>query len=158
MQEVILKTSQAVVQVPVVPTVSTSAYVAGYVVGGIQTLTGIVSPRGSGFLDSLLILDKSNQKAPFDILLFDSLPAGPYVDHTSFVWGGTDDQHLIARIAVASGDYDAPGGEAVAQYGALFIALQAASGFNIYAVAVTSGTPTYTSSSALRFVWGCQTS
>lgn len=156
MQEVIVKVSQLAGLVAVVPIISTSAYVSGYTVGGIQTLTNIVSPRGAGILHSLTIMDKSNQKAPFDILLFDVSPIGSTTtDHAAFAWGGTDDQHLIGRIAVATGDYISVGSspEAICQKASLDLSLQSSSGFDIYAVAVTSGTPTYTAG-ALRFVWG----
>lgn len=154
MQEVILKISQAANIVKIVPVISTSAYVAGYTVGGIQTLTNAVAPRGSGIIHSLTILDEANVKAPFDILIFDISPsAATTTDHVAFA-PSSNDVNVVARVAVATGDYATVGGEAFAQKSGLDLVVQALSGFNLYAVAVTSGTPTYTAADDLQFVWG----
>lgn len=155
MQEVILRVSQAVNVLKVVPVISTSAYVAGYTVGGIQTLSNVVAPRSSGQIHSLLILDKSNQKAALDILIFELNPtASTTTDHAAFVLS-TNDVNVIARIAVAGSDYVQIGTESFAQKSGLDLSVQAVNGsFNLFAVPVTSGTPTYTSTSDLQFVWG----
>jgi len=159
MQEVILRTSQLVNLIKLSPTITAPAtpYTAGDNVGGIQILANAVSPRGAGSLRSLAILDKSNQKAALDILIFSVSPnAATTTDNAAFVLS-TDDLNVIARIAVATGDYVTIGGEAFCQKSGLDLAVQAASGFTLYAVAVTSGTPTY-AAGALQFIWGTLTS
>lgn len=148
MQEVIVKTNQAAKTSKVVPVITTTAYTAGDSVGDIQTIS-----RDACQLHSLTILDKSNQKAAFDILIFDASPgASTTTDNSPFTFGGTDDLKVIARVSVATGDYVTIAGEAVAQKSSLDLSLQSAS-TNLYAVPVTSGTPTY-AVGALQFTWG----
>lgn len=135
------------------PSISTSAYSAGYTVGAIQTLANAVTSNGTAILESLVLLDKSNQKAAMDIFIFDANPTNATTtDHAAFAFS-TDDLKVIARVSVASTDYATVNSEAVAVKSGLGIALKAASGTSLYAVAVTSGTPTY-SATALQFVWG----
>jgi hypothetical protein len=141
--------------VKIVPTVTASAaYAAGNAVGGKQTLA-VLSPNSTGILESLIILDKSNQKAALDIFIFDADPtAATITDKTGFVFS-TDDVKVIARVSVASGDYATVNSKAVAVKSGLGIALKAASGgTSLYAAVVTSGTPTFASASDLQFVWG----
>ena len=153
MQDVVLKVSQAVNVVKVVPTITSTPYSAGDSVGGIQTVTNAIAPRGTGQLHSLCILDKQNQKAAFDILIFEVSPnVATTTDNSAFAWS-TDDLHLIGRIAIASADWVTVASEAICQKVGLDISLQASSGFNFYAVPVTSGTPTY-AAGGLQFVWG----
>lgn len=138
------------------PTISTSAYSAGFTVGGIQTLTGaLVSNNGTGILESLILLDKSHQAAPMDILIFDVNPtAATTTDHATFVIS-TNDVNVVARVSVAASDYvQIASGESVAVKSGLGIAVQSSGSSNLYAVAVTSGTPTYTGANDLQWVWG----
>lgn len=148
MQEVIIKTKEAVNNVTVVPVITTPPYTAGDAVGAVQPLLNV------RHIHSLCILDKSNQKAAFDILLFSQSPtAATITDNTAFAWS-TDDQNLIARIAVATGDYVTVAGEAVCQKSSLDLLLHpTGSDSTIYAAVVTSGTPTY-AVGALKFIWG----
>jgi hypothetical protein len=136
------------------PTISTSAYSAGNTVGAIQTLTSAVQKtNGTAILESLILLDKSNQKAAMDIFIFDVNPAAATTtDHAAFAFS-TNDVNVIARISVAASDYITVNSEAVAVKSGLGIAVQASASANLYAVAVTSGTPTY-SATALQWVWG----
>ena len=60
---------------------------------------------------------------------------------------------MIARVSVAAGDYATVNTKSIAVKSALGIAVKVASGTSLYAVAVTSGTPTY-AALALNFVWG----
>jgi len=136
------------------PTISTSAYSAGFTVGAIQTLTNAVRKSGgTAILESLTLLDKSNQKAAMDIFIFDVNPAAATTtDHAAFAFS-TNDVNVIARVSVAATDYVTVNSEAVAVKSGLGIAVQASGSANLYAVAVTSGTPTY-AATALQWVWG----
>jgi hypothetical protein len=139
----------------IVPTVTaSSAYAAGNAVGAVQTLP-ILSTNGTGILESLIILDKSNQKAAYDIFIFDANPTNATITDKSAFAFSSDDLKVIARVSVASGDYATVNSEAVAVKSGLGIALKAAAGgTTLYAAVVTSGTPTFASASALQFVWG----
>jgi hypothetical protein len=137
------------------PTISTAAYVAGYTVGAIQTLTNAVTiSSGTGILESLILLDKSNQKAAMDIFIFESNPAAATTtDHAAFVFS-TDNLKVIARVSLMATDYATVNGQGIAVKSGLGIAVKANGSANLYAVAVTSGTPTYTGANDLQWVWG----
>lgn len=141
--------------VKIVPAISTSpAYTAGDAVGGVQSLAAIFA-GSTGVLESLIILDKTNQKAAFDIFLFDANPtAATVTDNAAFVFS-TNDVNVIARVSVAASDYATVNSEAVAVKSGLGIAVRALSaGSGLWAAVVTSGTPTYGAVTALQFVWG----
>lgn len=137
------------------PTISTSVYVAGNTIGAIQTLTNAVTvSSGTGILESLILLDKSNQKAPMDIFIFESNPAAATTtDHAAFVFS-TDNLKVIARVSVTAGDYVTVNSNAIAIKTGLGIAVKANGSANLYAVAVTSSTPTYAGANDLQWVWG----
>jgi len=132
-------------------TVSTSpAYSIGDVVGGKLTLGILRVSNGSAVLQSLLIIDKSNQKAPLDIYLFDSDPtAGTYTDNSAVVFS-TDTAKMIARVPVAVQDYVTNNSIAVAHIRNIGAVLRGANGnTNLYAVMVTSQAVTYAATSDL---------
>jgi hypothetical protein len=138
------------------PAISTSAYVAGNVVGGIQILTGAMrTVGGTGILESLVILDRTPASAPMDIFIFSSNPAAATTtDHTTFVWS-TDALKVIARISILTTDYVTVAAEAVAVKSGLGIAVKSVGTANLYAVAITSATPTYGAPpNSLQFTWG----
>lgn len=147
--------------VSVTPTVTAGAYNATTKnsVGGKQTLPGAVPISGGiSILQSVLVLDKANQKAPLTILLFDSDPsAGTYTDNGQ-VNLSTDIAKVIRRINVTAGDYetiDNSGADyATAEIGPVSKLVKAASGTSLYAVILTTGTPTYASASDLTVRFG----
>ena len=158
-------------QVAVTPTISTSAYVSGYQLGGIMTLAGVVRQDSNTVgvsqaeLHSVTILDQSGQNAAIDIQFFSVSPtltnAG---DHTAYSISGANLVALTGNI---------PAGQAAISVGTTYSSSAAASistdGINlsknivvpftsatpnsIYAVAVVRGTPTYTSTTALTFIF-----
>jgi hypothetical protein len=136
------------------PTITASVYSAGNSVGGKQTLSNAVRTAGTGILESLTLLDRANQKAAMTVYIFDADPTNATLaDHGAFVFS-TDDLKVIAQISIAAGDYVTTNSKAIAVESGLSIALKTASGTTLYAVAVTSGTPTYASTSDLQFVYG----
>lgn len=137
------------------PTISTSAYSAGFVVGGKQVLTSAVTKNGgTGILESLVLLDKSAQAAPMDIFIFDVDPtAATTTDHGAFAWS-TNDVNVIARVSVQASDYVTVKSQSVAVKSGLGIAVQSSATANLWAVAITSGTPTYATAADLQWVWG----
>lgn len=142
-------------QIVVTPTISTSAYVAGYTVGGIQTLTNALLTAKTGILESLIITGTSNQSAPFDIFLFGVNPAAATTtDHAAFTFS-TDITNVIARVSVTAANYVSVGSTpyAIAALSNLGMVVKGGAA-TLYAVAVTSGTPTYGSTTALQFSWG----
>lgn len=151
----------AVTVVSVTPTVTAGAYNATTKnsVGGKQTLAGAVrTSGGTAILQSVLVTDKGNQKAPLTILLFDSDPTGGTYTDNGQVNLSTDISKVIRRINVTAGDYetiDNSGTDyAIAEVGPISKLVKAASGTSLYAVILTTGTPTYVSTSDLTLRFG----
>ncbi len=140
---------------PTVTVSTTPAYTAGDVVGGILTLTNAMrTSGGTGILESIFINDASNQKAALDIYIFDSNPAaGTYTDNAAVVFS-TDLTKLIARIPVAAADYVTNNSQATAHEKAIGAIMKASGSANLFAVIVTSGTPTYAATTAITIRFG----
>lgn len=152
----------------VVPTVTgNSAYAAGNVVGGVQSLAGALrgvgSKAGAGKLTDIIIYDKSNQKAPLTLLIFSAPPTtanGNYNDKTNAALA-PDAASLIGQVSVANSDYVTSGSDSVA--------VAAKTGLNVtlynndptaandqtkvYVVPLTTGTPNFGSNAALGFTY-----
>lgn len=139
------------------PTVTSgSAYAAGNTVGGIMTLGGALRTiNGTGIFESFLIFDQSNQKQPMTLFLFNVNPTNATTtDKQNFAWG-TNYLQLIAQVNVAAADYTTTASQAVAQKTGLGIAVRGAAGnMSLYAVLVTSGTPTWATTNALNMFFG----
>ncbi len=147
--------------VSVTPVISSSpAYTSGDAVGGEQKLTGACRVTGGkAILQTITIQDVANQKAALTILFFDSEPTGATItDNSAFAWGSTAFAKVVGKIDVAAGDYETVASKAVAAKTALGLEMQAAGAPDLWAVVVTTGTPTYTTASDLTFKYGFQQS
>jgi hypothetical protein len=134
------------------PTITTTAgaYSSGDCVGGLLTLTGASrSSNGTTTMVSAVIKDDANQKQPLTILVFDSDPSSgsTIIDSTAFAYGATAFSKQVAKINVSASDYETIDGKASADLPALGRLLTASGGSNLYAVVITTGTPTYGASS-----------
>lgn len=145
-------------RIAVTPTVSTSpAYSNGDVVGGVQTLTSAMRVSGgTGILQSIFINDKGNQKAAFELLIFNQNPSnGTYTDNGAFSLNATDEGFLIRRVSVSAGDYLTLSSHASADLGSLGRVVQAVGSANLYVIAVLNvSTPTYATTTDLTFSYG----
>ena len=145
---------QEIVVTPVLT--GSGAYTAGYQVGGIQTLSKPTFDQGRfAMLTSLTILDVDNQKAALTILLFNALPTIASADQQAFSMTGANlKATCVAQIPIVAGDYATVGSSAVAthQYTNMLAQSNDTQG-QLYAAVVTSGTPTYTTTSSLVFRW-----
>lgn len=133
-------------------TVSTTpAYSSGDNVGGKLTLSNIVRVSGgSGVIQSLLVVDASNQKAAFDVLLFNADPTNTtFTDNGALTINSADVAKIVRRISVAASDYVTVGGVAVAEIAVGGKPIVPASGTTMYAAVVTTSTPTYAATTAL---------
>ena len=142
--------------ISVTPTVSSgAAYTAADAVGGKQTLTSAARVSGGvAVLQSLTVLDLGNQKAALTLLFFDADPtAATITDNAAFVWS-TDTTKFIGKINVAAADYETVAGEAVASLRGLGLELKASGSANLFVAVVTTGTPTYTSTTDLVLKYG----
>jgi hypothetical protein len=129
------------------PTVTAGAYVANNVVGGIQTLTGALrNANNGGILESVSVLDKAAQGAQLSLFFFSAMPTGgTYADHGALVLAAADLPNYLGKVDIAAAGYD-PAGTAVkvAAAGNIGLVLQGDSSGNVYVIATTTGTPTYT--------------
>lgn len=139
------------VLVKVTPVVSASAaYTAADQVGGLQTLPGAVAASGDGsILRQVSVVDQAKQKAALTILFFDSSPTIASADNAAL---DVSDSEMAARclgsVTIATTDYVDTASNSVATK-QVTIPVKARGSSTIYAVASTSGTPTYGSTSDL---------
>lgn len=125
--------------------VTAAAYVAGNNVGGaIKLASALKDGVLTGKIQSLSLADHANQKAPVDILVFDSQPAAAIVDHAAMpALAVADSAKVIARISILAADYVTVGGTAVVSLNNLERLVQSATNGDLWIAIVTSGTPTY---------------
>jgi hypothetical protein len=145
----------AVVQVTPAVTAG-SIYANGKGVGGIQTVGLLRLSNGAVILESITVFDKANQQAPLTIYFFSASPGGTCSDHNTFAPNNADGLKFLGAVSVPASAYVAFGsGKCVATVNAIALVLQgAASNVNVYAVAVTSGTPTYAATDDVTFAYG----
>lgn len=137
--------------VPITPTISTGIYAANDIIGGKQTITNAMRKSGGGgYLMSVAIEDKDNEKAAMEGFVFDSDPtAGTYTDNATMVMG-TDLAKSLVTITVAASDYKNVGAVARAEVDVKKLVVASGSA-NLFAVWRVVGTPTFTSTSDLTF-------
>lgn len=136
-------------------TISTSIYAAGDVIGDELTLTNAMRvSSGSGVLHSIAVFDADNEKAAFDILLFESDPAGTYTDNAAASWNTADFAKFLGRVNVATTDYLTVNSRALAVKTGIGLTVKASGSRNLYAVLIATGTPTYTATTDLTLRFG----
>lgn len=141
--------------ISVTPTIDTNAYTSGDAVGGKQTLTSAARVSGGKvLLNSVVVVDKGNQKKPLTILFFDSDPSAATITNNAAFAFSTDITKVVGRVNVVAGDYETVDSKAVACVKAIGLEMKASGSANLYAAVVTTDTPTYTSASDLIFRYG----
>jgi hypothetical protein len=142
------------------PTITTSAYSANDIVGGLMTFN-VGSPSNCGILNWLKITDADNEGAVLDLYIFNAAP-------TTIANGDTaalliaDLDKLITKVEVAAADY-----EAVNSLKFVFKdetsegmnrSYNADASGNLYMYAVCTATPTYAAATNLKFTLSVLTS
>ena len=141
--------------ISVTPAIDTNAYTSGDAVGGKQTLTSAARVSGGKvLLNSVVVVDKGNQKKPLTILFFDSDPSAATITNNAAFAFSTDITKVVGRVNVVAGDYETVDSKAVACVKAIGLEMKASGSANLYAAVVTTDTPTYTSASDLIFRYG----
>lgn len=137
-------------------TVSTSpAYSAGDCVGGKLTLSSIVRAPGTAVLQSLFLIDTSNQKQALELLIFNADPSSStFTDNAAISLHANDVGKIIRRISIAATDYVTIDSKAFVDLSPGGRVLKAASGQDLYAALVAVGTPTYAATTALTLRLG----
>jgi hypothetical protein len=131
-------------------TVTAGAYSAADVVGGRQTLTDAMRvTSGTGVLQDIILTTKDGELLEGYILLFDTTTASSIADNAAFVWGSGDQAKLLAFVTVVSANWTVLDGDGVCHKQNLGIVVQANGAKHLYAYFVTTGTPTFGTTSDL---------
>jgi len=134
------------------PTITAGAYSASDVIGG----RGEIDVRhinSKGAVVRVIICDDDNEKAAGTLYFFHTAPAS-FADNAAFALTFADMQKLAGTVAVAASNYVTVNGNAVAD-----IPLDNAVDFDcsgtgyLYVYFVPSGTPTYTTTADLAFLF-----
>lgn len=144
------------VEVTPTVTVSLTAYTAGDCVGGKLTLANAVRVNGgTGVLQSLLLLDRANQKPNLTLLIYNADPTAATLTDNAALSNSTDDVKVIAKVNVTSGDWETINSKAYASLSGLGLVLKAASGSaTLYAALLTTSTPTFVATTDLQLRLG----
>ena len=138
--------------VSVTPTVDTSIYASGDVIGGLMTFTGALSGwTGSGIITGSLIADKSKVAHDLELHVFESEPTGPFTDQAAYAPTNADLLKEVAVISFGSTSRFDGASNGVKYLGSISCPVRARSGSNVgtalYGVLVSRGTPTFAGSS-----------
>ena len=127
----------------VTPTIGAAAFSANDVVGGKLTIPGAVRvAAGKGKITGLKLVDASKQNADLLVFIFKTDLAGTYADNAAEAVTAADWLKWIGTIKVLSTDYEQMANASLADL-AFEIPVEASSGTSLYALIVTTGTPTY---------------
>lgn len=140
--------------VTVTPTVGAALFAANDVVGGKLTIAGAVRlPAGASNLQTLSLVDAAKQNAALKIFIFNSALAGSYADNAAEAVTAADWLKCIGFLTVAAGEYQTMANASVVSQTGIAMPVKLASGSSLYALIVTTGTPTYTAN-ALQLIFG----
>jgi hypothetical protein len=137
-----------VVRLSATPVISTTAYSLKDAVGGLMTFANAVrSSGGSCILEGLELVDKDQELADLELLLFDRTITAP-TDNAVFNPSDTEAGYCIANILISRGYYADLSTNAVATMSGIGKRLTL-NGTDLSGVLVARGTPTYSSTSDL---------
>lgn len=137
----------SVVRITATPTISTSpAYAAKDAVGGLLTFASAARASGGSIrVESVQVVDKGQQMADLDLILFDRSVTAP-TDNAVFDPGDTELGYVVDVIPVGRGHYADMNDNCVAAVNGL-ASRCVLNGTSLYGVLVARSTPTYTSTS-----------
>jgi hypothetical protein len=104
-------------------------------------------------LEDITIWDKDNQNAVFEIDFWNASPSGTYTDNSAQVSAG-DHAKYLGTVKISAADYSTTGAISRVNIKTINMLIKASGSANIFATVKTTGTPTYTTTSALVFSFG----
>ncbi len=141
--------------ISVTPVITAGVYHASDCVGGKLTLTdAMVADGGVALLTGVCITDAANQKAAFEIVIFNANPTAATLTDNAAIAFATDLGKVVAKIPVATTDWATIGGVAVADVQWMRTIEGVAGSNNLYAAVMCVGAPTYVAVSDLVFKFG----
>lgn len=132
------------------PTITAGLYSAADAVGGLLTFADCAhKDKGSGIIQSVILIDDGDQKAETELHLFNQ-SISVAADNAAFAVSDADLEFYIGGIAIVAADYEDLGGNAAACIKNINLPFNLASdGTSIFGQLLTRGTPTYASTSDL---------
>lgn len=128
----------------VTPTIDTSAYASGDLIGGKLTFSLLVGPRGEGYIEKLIFIDKAQQEADIDLFLFSKDPSNTtFTDQAAFAIDSADVDKVSGTVSVQGpADYVQDSNNS---YATLEVNINIdGDDSRVYGALVSRGTPTYT--------------
>lgn len=142
-----------VLRVSVTPTISTSIYTSGDVIGGLQTIAGAArASGGSGTILSIVVLDKTQAvRAAMDLLFFDR-SVTVAADNAAVAMSDADMANCLGVVSIGPYNTAWPGTPLNSVSTLLNVGLPyVLNGTDLFVVPVVRATPTYVSTSDLEF-------
>jgi len=139
----------------VTPTISTTIYASGDVLGGLQTISNAVRKSGgSGTILSILVLDKTQaQRAAMDLLIFDR-SVTVAADNAAVAMSDADMANCLGVISIGPYNTAFPGTPLNSISTLINVGLPiVCNGADLYFVPVVRATPTYVATSDLTFIF-----
>jgi len=139
----------------VTPTISTTIYASGDVLGGLQTISNAVRKSGgSGTILSILVLDKTQaQRAAMDLLIFDR-SVTVAADNAAVAMSDADMANCLGVISIGPYNTAFPGTPLNSISTLINVGLPiVCNGADLYFVPVVRATPTYGTTSDLTFIF-----
>lgn len=137
-------------------TISTTAYSAGDVVGGLITVD-VSSPGGGGVIRRLMLIDEGNQGAVLTVYIFDAAPT-TIANDAAFASAivAADLKKKIGTVSIVAADYETINSMKIVTKDGddLNIDFQTVSG-NIFIYIVCTGTPDYVAATDLTLRVTC---
>lgn len=132
------------------PTISSgSAYADGDAVGGKLTFADAVLPERGATIQSITVVDLDSQDATLKLVLFDQ-DFTAETDNAAFDPSDADLANCIGWVEIAEADYQAFSDNSVASVNSIGKAFTLDGvGTSLYGQLITTGTPTYASTSSL---------
>lgn len=137
-----------VVRLSATPVISTTAYAAKDAVGGLLTFANAVrSSGGSCRIEAAQVVDKGQQQADLELLLFDRSITAP-TDNAAFDPTDAELNYCVGMVPLAGGLWSDLNDNSVGTVNNVGLSC-VLNGTDLYGVIVSRSTPTYTSTSDL---------
>ncbi len=139
------------------PTVDTSAYASGDLIGGKLTFNNALGDQsGTGAVNSIKIVDQAAQASDLDLVIFSSNPTNTtFTDQVALDIADADLSKVVAVITLGSSTRFSFADNSVHYIGSLYIPVQGATSNTVlYGALVSRGTPTFAASTDVSVTLG----
>lgn len=137
-----------------VPAIDTGAYTAGDCVGPLLEFDALGAQTNRGVLKTLTVTDDAAQAAALTFLFFREKPTGTFTNNSPNAISKADLQKVVAKVNVAADDYETINSKSIATIDVSQVVCGDPQYRKLFAVCVTTGTPTYASATDLKFTLG----